>query len=466
MVEMESNLDQQINAALEAAASDQDSFLQGLQDFLRIPSISYMQGHNQDCSRAAAWLKEQLEQLGCSRVAVYETVRHPIVYAELPSSKPRSATVLIYGHYDVQPAHPLEAWESDPFQPVILGEYLYGRGASDMKGPLLACLAAVKAVKTAGLDLPVNLKFVFEGDEETASEPLETFIREHGELLQSDVCLNVDAGMLGPDTPTITYGLRGSSNCTVRIFGPAIDLHDGMFGGVVENPIHVLTRLISGLQDEFGRVTLSGFYDRVRQIDDDEHALALRHPHDEAFYRSASGAEGLIEDPAFLPVERIGWRPSMNVRWIEGGARKNAIPTQAEARISFRIVPDQDHREIHAMLLKYLEEKIPPSVRWEGENYIGGQGVLIEMNTLGVRALRRALRDIWGSEPLLHRIGGSIPVVGELKLRLGIDTALTGFSLPDDNIHGPNERVHLPTLERGIQVIIRFLYEMVRVDGS
>ncbi len=455
-----------MRTALESAESHQDSFLLDLQEFIRIPSVSYSEQHNDDCARAAGWLEEKLQQLGCSRVEYYDTVRHPILFAELPSSKPQSATVLIYGHYDVQPADPIAAWESEPFVPVIHGEYLYGRGASDMKGPLLTCLEAVKAIKNAGEELPLNLKFIFEGDEETAAEPLETFIEEHGERLHADVCLNVDAGMLGPNTPTITYGLRGSSNCTVRIFGPGKDLHDGMFGGVVENPIHVLARIISGLQDEDGRVTLPGFYDRVRQIDGSEHALALRHPQDEAFYLSASGAAGLIDDPTYLPVERIGWRPSMNVRWIEGGARKNAIPTQAEARISFRIVPDQDHREIHGLLLEYLKENIPTSVRWEVEKYVGGQGVLIEMDTPGVKALSQALQAVWGSEAMLHRIGGSIPVVGELKLKLGIDTALTGFSLPGDNIHGPNERVHLPTLQRGTQAIIHFLYEIARVQAS
>lgn len=451
------SIDGQIQRSLEAANRDFDGFIRELREFIGIRSISYSPEHNSDCAMAASWLGKRLENLGCTRVEIYETVRHPIVYGELPAGKTQFPTVLVYGHYDVQPPEPLGDWMSDPFMAEVRGDHLYGRGASDMKGPLLACLAAVRAMLAVG-EIPVNLKFIFEGDEETAAEPMDDFLKEHGSLLKADVCLNVDSGMLGSEIPTITYGLRGSSNCTVRIFGPAQDLHDGMFGGVVQNPIHVLARLISGLQDEYGRVTLPGFYDRVRAIDPEEHALIERHPHDTAFFLSASGATGLVEDPDYLPVERIGWRPSMNVRWIEGGARKNAIPVQAEARISFRIVPDQDHRQVHQMLLDYLDERTPPSVRWEVEKYIGDQGVIVDTNTLAVRALSRALSIVWGSEPLLCRIGGSIPVVGELKEKLRIDTALTGFGLPDDNIHGPNERIHLPTLRRGIQALIHFLY--------
>ena len=456
--------DERIKGSLDVASQDFDKLIIQLRELIAIRSISYSSENNADCAMAAGWLVKQLEDLGCIRAESYESVRHPIVYGELPSAKAQVPTVLIYGHYDVQPPEPLGDWLSDPFQAEVREDYLYGRGASDMKGPLLACLAAVRAI-LAGGEMPVNLKFIFEGDEESAVEPMTDFLKVHGSLLQADVCLNVDAGMLGPKIPTIVYGLRGSSNTTIRIFGPSQDLHDGMFGGVVQNPIHVLARLISGLQDGYGRITLAGFYNRVRPIDTVEHELATRNPQDREFYLSASGADGLVEDPEFLPVERIGWRPSMNVRWIEGGARKNAIPVQAEARISFRIVPDQDHREIHQMLLEYLGQQTPPSVRWEVEKYLGEPGVIVDTNTAGVRALTQALSKVWGTEPVLYRIGGSLPVVGELKNQLGIDTALTGFGLPDDNIHGPNERVHLPTLQRGELAIIHFLYEL-ELEGS
>jgi acetylornithine deacetylase/succinyl-diaminopimelate desuccinylase-like protein len=452
-----------LDDALNQANSGSEAMIASLSELISIPSISGDASYRDECARAAGWIAERLGRMTCERVEIFETTRNPIVYAHRRAPDPQAPTILVYGHYDVQTHDPLSAWTVDPYQAEIRGEKLYGRGASDMKGPLLAAMAAVESVGTAG-DLPVGIKFVIEGDEETNGEPMRWFIEQHGDLLQAQICLNVDAGMIGPQTPAIIYGLRGSSNCTVRIHGPESDLHDGMYGGVIENPIHVLARVIAGLQDEGGRITLPGFYDSVRPLSEAERRAAQRHPYDADFFLNASGSPALIADPEFSPVEMIGSRPSMNVRWFTGGAKKNAIPVEAEARISFRLVPDQDPREIHQKLLEFLARSVPPTVRWETENIITEPGVLVDLQTPGVRALSSALEASWGVAPVFQRIGGSIPVVGELKASLGIDSALTGFSLPGDHIHGPDEHVHLPTLYKGVEALIRFFYTAGRSE--
>lgn len=447
---------EQVQDALQRAQERTPELLQSLQELIAIRSISSEAAARPDCERAAAWLADKLRALPQGTAQIFETSRNPIVYGRCGPAAGAARTILLYGHYDVQTPEPLGDWSGDPFRAELRGDRFYGRGASDMKGPLLAALFAIEALAAAG-GLPGEIKFIIEGDEETNAEPLQTFLEQHGELLQADICLNVDAGMLGEQLPTIVYGLRGASNCTLRVHGPYQDLHDGLYGGVVENPIHVIARVIAALQDREGLVTLPGFYERVRPMSSEERAAARRHPHGEAFYLEASGAPALIPSADFLPVERTGARPSMNVRWFNGGAQKNAIPTTAEARISFRLVPDQDPLQVHLTLLEFLEQAIPPTVRWDVENVINEPGVLVDLDTAGVRALNTALQATWGSAPILHRGGGSIPVVGELKDRLGMDSALTGFSLPEDNIHGPDENVHLPTLTRGMEAVIRFI---------
>jgi acetylornithine deacetylase/succinyl-diaminopimelate desuccinylase-like protein len=330
-----------------------------------------------------------------------------------------------------------------------------------MKGQFVACLAALEAIMQGG-ELPVNIKFLIEGDEETNPEPIAHFIEEHGELLASDHCLNVDAGMLRADLPTIVYGLRGAMSVTLELKGPDHDLHDGMYGGVVENPIQVLARLITGLQDGEGRITLPGFYERVLPVSASEHAAAMQHPSTADYYRQASGAPALVMDDEYLPVERIGARPSFNVRWIETGGKKSAIPSHANARLAFRLVPDQDPDSIYDSLVDYVRENTPGTVEWKFEKLVSSPGVLVPTDSEPVRMMQIALREAWGKDPLLHRIGGAIPVVGELQEQLGIDSVLTGFSLPDDNIHGPDERVHLPTLKRGIEALIRYFFLIAR----
>jgi acetylornithine deacetylase/succinyl-diaminopimelate desuccinylase-like protein len=385
------------------------------------------------------------------------------VYGEWLEAGADKPTVLIYGHYDVQPAEPLELWQSPPFEPDLRGENLFGRGASDMKGQVLASIKAVEALAQAG-QIPVNLKWIIEGEEEIGSPNLESFIAQHQELLACDLALNPDTGMIGAETPTITYGLRGLAYFEVRLSGPKGDLHSGIYGGAVHNPAQVLCELVAGMHDEHGRVTLPGFYDAVRPLDDEERAELARLPMGEDFYLQQTGAPALFGEAGYSAVERVGARPTLEVNGLLSGftgtGSKTVLPAQAMAKISMRLVPDQDPEQVYQQLLRYLEEKAPPTVRYEVLKMAGGAASITDRHIPGVQALQRALEQTWGKRPVFRREGGSVPVVGQMQTLLGIESVLTGFGLPDDNLHAPNEKIHLPTFYRGIQALARFFCEL------
>jgi acetylornithine deacetylase/succinyl-diaminopimelate desuccinylase-like protein len=276
-------------------------------------------------------------------------------------------------------------------------------------------------------------------------------------LLNADFSLNCDGGMLGPDQPTIVYGLRGGAISTIRIFGPSLDIHDGLFGGVIENPIHVLSNLIAGFHDG-GRVTLPRFYEKVRYMEEEERAELARLPIDNSFYLKSTGAPSIWGDDEFTPVERVGARPALTVTMFQAGSRKGAIPSKAEARVSMRLIPNQDPLEVHEQLKEYVAQNAPSTVTWEVEYEEGWQPSISDRMYAGNEALRQALETVWRKKPYYHLDGGGIPVVGQLKQILGMDSVVTGFSLPDDNIHGPNEKIHLPTVRRGIESLIHFFH--------
>jgi acetylornithine deacetylase/succinyl-diaminopimelate desuccinylase-like protein len=323
----------------------------------------------------------------------------------------------------------------------------------------MACVGAVQAVMKAG-PMPVNIKFVIEGEEELGSPNFAGFLREHKDRLGGDFVLNPDAGMLGADIPTIYYGLRGMYVCKLRVHGPVRDLHSGGFGGVVHNPIHALSYMIAGLHDAEGRVTLGGFYERVRELTPEERAEMASLPRDEASYLEQSGVTKLWGEPGFTPVEREGARPAVDVVHILAGSPKSAIPAEANAIVTARLVPDQDPDEVHEGLMKYLNESIPSTVSWEVGECEGFPASLTDRESLAIRALSKAMVDVWGTEPLFCRSGGSIAAVGQLQQILGLDSVLTGFALPDAQMHGPNEKLHLPTWERGMECLVRFLYHL------
>lgn len=444
--------------ALTYLEEHHERFQKELIEILRIPSISIAPEHKQDVEKAAGWLAQKLRLMGVEHVEILPTAGHPVVYGDWLHRGPSVPTVLIYGHYDVQFPEPLEDWKSDPFAPEIRDENLFARGASDMKGQMLASLNAVEALLKSG-SLPVNIKFLLEGEEEIGSKHLNEFLAQHREKMACDFSLNTDAGgMPDEDTPTICYSLRGGAGFILDIFGPSQDIHSGEFGGVIQNPIHVMSRLIASLHDEQGHVTLPGFYDRVRKIEDEEHAELARLPFDEPFLLKHSGAPALWGEPEYLPIERIVARPTMEVVQFVAGQPKSAIPAKATARISFRLVPDQVPAEVHQAFRNYLKETLPPTVTWNLQMTIGSPGIILNRHSSEIAAMKAALQTAFGKPPLLIRSGGGIGAVSMLKQTLRIDSLLTGFALPDDNFHGPNEKLHLPTWHKGMAALVHFFH--------
>ncbi|MCS7251739.1 MAG: dipeptidase [Thermoflexus sp.] len=447
--------------AVDYVRRNQDRFLEDLKDFLRIPSVSTDPRCFEDIRRAAEWVADRLRQAGAEHVEVLPTEGHPVVYGAAYGDRSEAPTVLVYGHYDVQPPDPLERWENEPFEPVVRGENLYARGASDMKGQIIASIAAFEALIRTG-SLPVHVKFLIEGEEEIGSPSLPAFIQQNRERLRCTVSLNPDAGMIAPDQPTITYGLRGLAYFELRVYGPAHDLHSGLYGGIVHNPAQVLCELIAGMHDAAGRVTLPGFYDRVRPLTEEERAELARLPMDEHFYLELTGAPTLWGETGYSPIERIGARPTLEVNGLLAGftgpGAKTVLPAYAMAKISMRLVPDQDPEEVHQQLLQYLEAHAPETVRWEVIRMAGVRASVTDRNHPAVQALSRALETVWGRRPLFKREGGTVPIVTQLKELLGIESVLTGFGLPDDNYHAPNEKLHLPTWRRGMEALVHFFY--------
>jgi acetylornithine deacetylase/succinyl-diaminopimelate desuccinylase-like protein len=435
-------------------------FRSELDELLAIASVSTESARKGEVQEAAEWTARALRALGCARVQSFPTPAAPLVYGENLPAGGAGPTVLIYGHYDVQPVEPLELWHSDPFKPTVRGEDLYARGASDMKGQILAALKAVEAVLSTGGKRP-GFKFLFEGEEEVGSTHLPEFIRTHRDLLACDICLNPDAGMIAPTLPTITYGLRGLAYLELRLRGPSHDLHSGMYGGVVHNPAQVLCELVAAMHEPSGRVALPGFYDAVRPLDPEERRELGRLPMDEAFYLHASEAPALwAGEQGYTPIERVGARPTLEVNGLSAGftaeGSKTVLPAEAMAKISMRLVPDQTPELATSLLEAFLRQRAPATVRWELKRLAGGPPSISARQSAGVRALSRALDEVWGERPVFRREGGSIPVVAYLQEYLGVESLLTGFSLPEDNAHSPNEKLHLPTWRKGIAALALF----------
>jgi len=446
--------------ALTYLTENHDRFQNELIELLRIQSISHDPAHKADMDQAANWLADKLRAMGVYNVEIMPTAGHSVVYGEWLNGGDAAPTVLIYGHYDVQSAEPLEDWKSPPFEPDIRNDNLYARGSTDMKGQTLASLNAVEAIiKTDGL--LINIKFLLEGEEEIGSKHLNEFLVQHREKLKCDFSLNTDAGgMPDAETPSICYGLRGMAGFSLEISGPSQDLHSGEYGGVIQNPIHILSRLIADLHDEHGHVTLPGFYDSVRKIESDEHTEQKRLPLTEEFFLKHSGAPAAWGEPEFLPVERVGARPTAEVLMFTAGQPKSAIPAKASARVSFRLVPDQDPLEVANQFRAYLEARVPRTATWKLESQTGGPGIIVDRNLPAMQAMKSALETAFGREPIFQRSGGGIGAVLMFKKTLGIDSILTGFSLFDDNLHGPNEKLHLPTWRKGTQALVHFFHSI------
>jgi acetylornithine deacetylase/succinyl-diaminopimelate desuccinylase-like protein len=448
-----------LDAALTQVRSHQEAYLEQLKTLVAIPSVSTLSEHRQDMLRAAEWLRNALQDVGMTRAELMPTPLHPVVYAEWLGA-PGKPTVLVYGHYDVQPADPLDEWNSPPFEPTVRGDYLYARGVSDMKGQIFAQIKAVEALALQG-DLPVNLKYLIEGEEEIGSPNLDAFIDANRDLLACDFVLNCDSGILAPELPSLVYSLRGLAYFELELRGPAKDLHSGLFGGSIHNPAQALCELVAGMHDDGGRVTLPGFYDAVIPLDDDERRQIARWPMTDEGWKAMTGAPGLWGEAGYTTLERVGARPTLEINGLVSGfigeGAKTVLPAKALAKLSCRLVPEQNPAAIKGMLEQYLSENAPDTVTWCVRELSHGPGALMDRHSAPVTAAAKALKDVFGAEPVFRREGGSIPVVGVLKEKLGVDSVLLGFGLPDDGIHGPNEKQHLPTLFKGIETYVHFL---------
>lgn len=455
-------------AAVEHCRASRERFVGQLRELLAIPSVSTDPGRRDDVARAAGWLADRLRGLGASRVEIAATEGHPVVLGELAARRAGAPTVLVYGHYDVQPVDPLSEWTSPPFEATERGENLHARGATDMKGPVCASLAAIEALARSG-GVPVNLRFLLEGEEEVGSPHLEPIVDAHRGRLAADVCLNPDAGMLAPGTPSITYGLRGLAYFELRVRGPKQDLHSGQFGGAVHNPAIVLAELIAGMHDSRGRVTLPGFYDRVRPLEAEERAELARLPSGEREVLAQSGAPALFGEEGYTPVERVGGRPTLEVNGLLSGftaqGSKTVLPATAMAKISMRLVPDQDPKEVKAQLELYLRNNAPRTVSWELVELAGADPAITRRDSPAALAMGGAMEAVWGRRPLFERAGGTIAIVAMLQKRLGMESLLVGSSLPDDAMHSPNEKLHLPTWHRFIETLVRFFCRLERRSG-
>jgi acetylornithine deacetylase/succinyl-diaminopimelate desuccinylase-like protein len=447
--------------ALEYARANQDRFLAELKEFLSIPSVSTQPQHKPDIERAAAWLRDKLLAAGFLRVEVMPTLGHPVVYAEWLAAGPEAPTILIYGHYDVQPPDPLELWDTPPFEPTVVGDDIFCRGAADDKGQLYAHVKAVETLKETAGTLPINVKCLFEGEEESGSPSLEPFIREHTGLLAADVAVISDTHILGKDMPSIVYALRGLAYVEVEVTGPDHDLHSGSYGGAVHNPINALCAMIARLQDEDGHITIPGFYDKVRELDPEERAELAKVPFEREAWLQEAGVKSDWGEPAYTIVERTTARPTLDVNGIWGGytqpGAKTVLPSKAFAKISMRLVPDQEPAEIAGLLRKTLTGIASPTVDVEVRGLTDGEGAIVRRDNPAMKAASRAYAETFGREPVFTREGGSIPVVATFQKVLGIETILMGFGLPDDRLHSPNEKFHLPNFYKGIETIIRFM---------
>jgi acetylornithine deacetylase/succinyl-diaminopimelate desuccinylase-like protein len=448
--------------AIECSRSRREQIESALAELLAIPSVSTYSENKPDMNRAADWLLARFGAMGFAARRI-PSGGPDAVYAERKSESAEAPTLLIYGHYDVQPAEPMEEWVSPPFAATVRGENLYARGSSDMKGPLVATLAAVEAALAAG-GLPIHIKFFFEGEEEIGSPNMEGFLKAHRESLACDAVLNPDTMAVRPDLPALVYGLRGLAYYELRVETAGHDLHSGLFGGAVPNAGQALCKLIAGMHDARGRITLPGFYDDVLPLDREERDELARIPYEDSEFLEQSTARGINGEEGYTVTERLGARPTLEVNGLlcgfTGEGSKTVLPARAMAKISMRLVPNQTDSKVKAQLEEYLQAHAPAWLKWEVLEMAGGPAALVRQDTPAMQAAVRALEGAFGVRPVFIREGGSVPVVSLMQEILGRESILMGISLPDDNLHAPNEKMHLPTFHKGVEAYIRLLYEL------
>ncbi len=445
--------------------ANKDRFLEELFDLIRIPSISSESEHKGDMLKAAEYWKESILKAGADKAEVMPTEGNPVVYGEkvIDANLP---TVLVYGHYDVMPVDPIDLWNSEPFEPVIKDDKIYARGSDDDKGQAFMHAKAFEAmVKNDAL--PCNVKFMIEGEEEIGSGSLVKWCADNKDMLKADVILVSDTGMIAEDIPSITTGLRGLSYWEVEVTGPDRDLHSGIFGGAVANPINVLSKMIAQMTDDKGRLTIPGFYDDVLEVSKEERELLAKAPFDVEEYKKAIDVEELAGEDGYTTMERTGIRPSFDVCGIWGGytgeGAKTVLPSKAYAKISTRLVPHQDNKKISELFKEYFEAIAPKSVKVKVKPLHGGQGYVCPIDLPAYQAAEVAYEKIFGKRPVPVRSGGSIPIISTFEEVLGIKSVLMGFGLESDAIHSPNENYPLNQFYNGIRTIPYFYKAFVEM---
>ena len=449
-----------MEAAIAYARQHRARFLAELLDLLRIPSVSTAPHRATDVARAAQWLATHLQSLGFS-ARVEPTPGHPIVRADWLKA-PGRPTVLCYGHFDVQPPEPLDLWRHPPFEPVVEGDVLYARGASDDKGQLLIHVKAVEAMLRTSGRLPVNVKFLLEGEEEIGSPSLTTYVPRHRRALQADAALVSDGSLFAPGLPTLTTGLRGMLYTEIDVSGARRDLHSGQYGGAAPNAVGAAAAIVAALKDRHGRIRVPGFYTKVQAPAAEEHAEWSQLPFEEGKYLQELGTDVAPGERGYPILDRVWARPTLDVHGITGGftgdGMKTVIPARASVKVSMRLVPDQRPDRIFKQYARFVQRVAPPGVRVEVRQLGAAPPVLVSRDAPPLRAAARALQAVYGMAPVYTRSGGSIPVVAGFSQALKIPTVLMGFGLPDDNLHAPNEKFVLSNFYQGIESVIRFAH--------
>jgi acetylornithine deacetylase/succinyl-diaminopimelate desuccinylase-like protein len=455
------------SSAVDYARKNYPRFLDELKALLRIPSVSTLPEHKGDCRRAAETLAAELTRIGMENVRLIETVNNPLVYADWLHAAGQP-TALCYGHYDVQPAEPLDEWISPPFEPAERDGNIYGRGTCDDKGQVWAQVKALESLfATNNQKLPLNVRVILEGDEEVGGEGIATFVASKPPELKSDFALVSDTELFAPGLPTLCVGLRGMIYTEIEVRGAKTDLHSGMYGGAAPNPFVALAQILAKLKDEEGRILIPGFYDDIIPPSPEELAAWKSLPFDEEHYRITEvGSPTLVGEAGYSVLERTWARPSLDVHGMPGGfigaGAKTVIPAKALAKVSMRLVPGMTPAKSFALYKSYVEKIAPAGVEIQVRLIHAGDPCLVRVDNPYIQAATKALHEVWGKDTVFIRSGGSIPIVGDFDRHLGIPSVMMGFGLPDDNIHAPNEKFHLKNFELGIESVVRFMEEAAR----
>jgi acetylornithine deacetylase/succinyl-diaminopimelate desuccinylase-like protein len=457
-----------MTTAHEYAKNYAETFRQQLHELLRIPSISTLPERAGDVRRAAEWLQKDMQRIGFEKAEVIDTAGHPIVYGEWLGAGENVPTVLVYGHYDVQPAEMVDGWSSEPFEPVERDGKLYARGSSDDKGPVVAHLKAFESLFQTEGKLPVNVKVIFEGEEEISSIHLGEFLTSNLERLKADVCVISDTSILAIDQPSIVYALRGLTYMEIHVQGPNVDLHSGVFGGTVHNPAQALAEIITKLHAEDGSIAVPGFYDDVLALDENERSELKKTDWEVSDWSKSTGLQTPWGEAQYTLRERVGARPTLEVNGMVSGfygeGAKTVLPAKAMAKISCRLVANQNPTKIYELVRDYIQSITPPTVRSEVRLLHTGDPAFVDLNTPAMHAAIKAYEQGWGKSPVFMREGGSIPIVANFQRELNLPVVLMGFGLNSDGAHGPDEHFTIEMFHKGIDTAIHFYQEIAGIN--